>query len=66
MSEVEELESRVYNLPKEEFTQFRDWFLQLENDRWDAQIKSDFQAGKFNKLIAKAREAFAQGKACEL
>lgn len=66
MSEVEELESRVYNLPKEEFTQFRDWFLQLENDRWDAQIKSDFQAGKFNKLIAKAREEFAQGKAREL
>jgi hypothetical protein len=66
MSEVEELENRVYNLPSEEFTKFRDWFLQLENDRWDNQIKSDFQAGKFNKLIAKAREEFAQGKASEL
>jgi hypothetical protein len=61
MSEVEELESRVYNLPAEEFKQFRDWFLQLDNDRWDTQIKSDFQAGKFNKLIAKAREEFARG-----
>jgi len=66
MNEVEELEARVYNLPIEEFTKFRDWFLQLENDRWDNQIKSDFHAGKFNRLIEKAREEFAQGKAREL
>ena len=66
MNEVEELEARVYNLPIEEFTKFRDWFLQLENERWDNQIKSDFQAGKFNRLIEKAREEFAQGKARKL
>ncbi|MDO9138822.1 MAG: hypothetical protein Q7U38_00655 [Methylobacter sp.] len=66
MSDIEELENRVYNLPREEFTQFRDWFLELENERWDNQIKSDFQAGKFNRLIEKAREEFSQGKAREL
>ena len=66
MSEVEELENRIYNLPREEFAKFRDWFLQLENELWDKQIKSDFQAGKFNHLIEKAREEFAQGKAREL
>ncbi|ASF46649.1 hypothetical protein [Methylovulum psychrotolerans] len=66
MSEVEELETRVRNLPKEEFTKFRDWFLGLENELWDKQIQSDFRAGKFNKLIEKAREEFAQGKAREL
>lgn len=66
MSEVEELEIRVRNLPKEEFTKFRDWFFELESEIWDKQIKSDFQAGKFNRLIEKAREEFAQGKAREL
>jgi len=66
MSEVEELEIRVRNLPKEDFTKFRDWFLQLESELWDKQIKSDFQAGKFNRLIEKARDEFAQGKAREL
>jgi hypothetical protein len=65
MSEVEELETRVRNLPKEEFTKFRDWFFELENDLWDNQIQSDFRAGKFNKLIEKAREEFAQGKVRE-
>jgi len=58
MSEVEELESRVYNLPTEDFAKFRDWFLELENERWDNQIRSDFKAGKFNRLIEKTREEF--------
>ena len=66
MSEVEELEIRVRNLPKEEFMKFRNWFFELENEIWDKQIKSDFQAGKFTRLIEKAREEFAQGKAREL
>ena len=66
MTEVEELETRVRNLPKEDFSKFRDWFFQVENELWDKQIKADFQAGKFNRLIEKAREEFAQGKAREL
>lgn len=66
MSEVEELETRVRNLPKEDFIKFRDWFIQLEDELWDQQIRADFQTGKFNQLIEKAREEFAQGKAIEL
>lgn len=66
MTEVEELETRVCKLPREDFTKFRDWFLQLEDELWDKQIKSDFQAGKFNRFIEKAREEFAQGEAGEL
>jgi len=66
MNEVEELETRVRNLPKEDFTKFRDWFIQLEDELWDQQIRADFQTGKFNRLIEKAREEFAQGKAIEL
>lgn len=66
MGEVEELETRIYNLSKEAFAKFREWFLLLENELWDNQIKSDFQAGKFNRLIKKARDEFAQGKVREL
>jgi hypothetical protein len=66
MSEIEELESRVQNLPKEEFTKFRDWFFEIENERWDKQIAADFHAGKFNQLIKNAKEEFAQGKARQL
>ncbi len=66
MSEIEELESRVQNLPKEEFTMFRDWFFEIENEIWDKQIASDFNAGKFNQLIKNAKDEFAQGKARQL
>ncbi|MBM3301433.1 MAG: hypothetical protein FJY85_15950 [Deltaproteobacteria bacterium] len=66
MSQVEELEVRVRNLPKEDLLKFREWFHQFENELWDQQIESDFKAGKFSKLIEKARAEFAEGKAREL
>jgi hypothetical protein len=66
MSEVEELEARIRNLPGEELAKFRDWFYQFEHELWDQQIKSDFQAGKFKQLIERARAEFAQGKAREI
>lgn len=46
MSEVEELESRVQSLPKEEFSEFRNWFLELENELWDKEIAADFRAAQ--------------------
>jgi hypothetical protein len=62
MTEIKELETRIRNLPKEDFSKFRDWFYQLEDELWDQQIKSDFKVGKFDKLIEKARTEFAQDK----
>jgi hypothetical protein len=66
MSEVEEIELRVQNLSREEFATFRDWFFELDNESWDKQIATDFRTGKFDRLISKAKEEFAQGKAREL
>jgi hypothetical protein len=66
MNQVEELQVRICNLPAEDFSKLRDWFLELEDELWDRKISEDFKAGKFNKLIEKARAEFAQGKAREL
>jgi hypothetical protein len=66
MSQVEELQIRIRDLPKKDFSMLREWFLQFEDELWDQQISADFKAGKFNKLIEKARMEFAQGKAREL
>ena len=65
MSEVQELEARIRNLPRDAFAELREWLLELDQERWDEQIKEDFKAGKFDQLIAKARQEFAQGKARE-
>ena len=66
MSEVEELEARIIKLPRHDLAKLRDWFLQLDDELWDQEIASDFRAGKFQRLIEKAREEFAEGKAREL
>lgn len=66
MTQVEELQVRIRNLPDEDFLKLRDWFLELENELWDQKISADFKAGKFNKLIEKAKAEFSQGKAREL
>ena len=66
MSEVEELEARIMNLPRQDMARLRDWFLELDHQLWDQQIASDFQSGKFQGLIDKAREELAEGQAGEL
>ena len=66
MNEVEAIEARIHDLPPQDFACLREWFHEFENECWDQQIASDFKAGKFNKLIEKARAEFAQGKAREL
>ncbi len=66
MAGIEDLETRVRNLSQSDFSRFRDWFYQLENERWDQQIQADFQSGKFDKLIENARQEFSQGQAREL
>jgi len=66
MSEIEAIEARIRDLPAQDFAALRDWFHEFENERWDQQIASDFTAGKFNDMIAKARAEFSQGQAQEL
>jgi len=66
MSEVEDLEARIINLPREELAKLREWFLNLDDQLWDQQIASDFRAGKFQALIDEARKELAAGKAREL
>ena len=66
MNEVEEIETRIMNLPLQDLAKLRDWFLDLDNQLWDQQIVSDFKAGKFKNLIEEARGELMQGKAHEL
>jgi hypothetical protein len=59
MSEVEAIEARIRDLPSQDFSSLRQWFHKFENECWDRQIAADFKAGKFDKLIDKARVEFA-------
>lgn len=66
MSELEQLEQQVLNLPPRDLAQFREWFLEFDARVWDQQIEADFKGGKLDGLIAEARAEFKTGKAREL
>ena len=66
MTEIEELETRIQNLTREDFVKLRDQFYQLDDEIQDQQIRSDFKAVKLDRLIEKARTEFSQGKARKL
>lgn len=66
MSTIEELEAKVKLLNPRELAEFREWFQRYEDEVWDRKIRDDQAMGKFDALIAAAREEAAQGKAREL
>jgi hypothetical protein len=66
MSYVEELESKILELPKQDFALLRNWLFELDDSQWDKQIASDLKAGKLNQLIDKAKDEMAAGNAAKL
>lgn len=49
--QVEILEQQVTELDNAAFAQFRAWFLEFDQMRWDKQIEADSNAGKLDFLI---------------
>jgi hypothetical protein len=66
MSDLEELEHKIKNLPIEERSKFRAWFIEFDHLLWDKQIDADSKAGKLNGLVSEAREDYQAGKAREI
>ena len=63
MSELEELEKRIRNLPPGELAKFRAWFVEFDHLLWDKQIESDVESGKLDRLLNEARADYKAGKA---
>ena len=66
MSDLEELEHKIKNLPTEELSKFRAWFIEFDYLLWDKQIEADSKAGKLQGLISEARADFQAGKSREI
>lgn len=63
---IEALEMSVQNLPPSDFARFRNWFVEFEATRWDAQIEADATSGKLDSLATEAMSEYRGGKAREL
>jgi hypothetical protein len=66
MSDLEELEHKIKNLPTEDLSKFRAWFIEFDHLLWDKQIEADSKAGKLQGIISEALADFQAGKAREI
>ncbi len=62
MSEVEQLEQKIQNLPEADLVKFRAWFAEFDANAWDRQFERDVNAGKLDALGDKALRDHASGQ----
>jgi hypothetical protein len=62
MSTVEEIETAIEKLPREEFFLLTDWLSEKFAQTWDAQIEDDVSAGRLDELARVALEEHRAGK----
>jgi hypothetical protein len=60
MSTLEQIEAAILTLPSNDFQRLKQWFFDLDYQRWDDQLEQDIADGK---LEALAEEALADFKA---
>ncbi|ACK72664.1 conserved hypothetical protein [Gloeothece citriformis PCC 7424] len=56
MLTLEQIEATILQLASEEFYKLREWFYEVDEQRWDQQLEKDIAEGK---LEALAQEAIA-------
>ena len=66
MSSVVEIERAVQQLPPEDLSVFREWFLQYDAARWDRAIEEDVAAGRLDGLADEALRDADAGRCKEL
>mgnify|MGYP005841308807 CR=1 FL=1 len=54
MTTVQEIEHAIEQLPRDQFFQIRDWIVERDWEKWDAQIERDSASGKLDFLMSEA------------
>ncbi len=62
MSTVEEIETAIKALPREELSELWQWWDEYRETEWDRQIEADAKAGKLDRFMEEALEEHGQGK----
>ncbi len=57
MADITALQEAVLALPDDDYARFRQWFSELDWEKWDRQIEEDSTEGKLDHLITEAFEA---------
>ena len=63
MSKVEEIETAIKKLKPKEIYEVADWLMALREEMWDQQMAADAEAGRLDKMVARAKAGYRAGKA---
>ena len=66
VSNLQEIEKAILSLPSHEFEQLKEWFFDLDYQRWDAQIEQDIAEGHLEAFAQEAISEFEAGHSREL
>ena len=61
MSCLTKIQQQILALPEAEYKQLRQWFNELDWEKWDREIEADSDAGKLDFLTAEALEEKEKG-----
>ena len=62
MQKLTDSEKTVSKLSDDEYAEFREWFWEHENERWDVQLERDIANKKLANLANEALEDYKKGK----
>ncbi len=66
MSNLQEIETKIKQLPKHEIHQLAQWLNNYVDDLWDQQMEIDLAQGKLDKIIAKAEADILENNTKEI
>ena len=63
---IDDLETAVTQLSKEELARFSQWFEEYVADEWDRQIEKDVNSGRLDAAIKRADDHYEAGRCTPL
>lgn len=66
MTTIQEIESAVSGLSREELSAFRAWFQGFDAEAWDRQLEADVMAGRLDRLADEALTDLREGCCTDL
>jgi hypothetical protein len=63
---IQEIETAVSRLSREELSAFRVWFQEFDAEAWDCQFEEDVAAGRLDYLAEEALRDLREGRCAEL
>jgi hypothetical protein len=66
MTNVQEIETAVRQLSRDELAAFRNWFQEFDAEAWDRQFEEDVAAGRLDHLAEEALRDLREGQCTEL